>query len=309
MTIPEAVPVIICTKDRPDDVMRAVRSLLSDEQQRGEVIVIDQSEHDGTDVAIRQFGDARLRYVRSRTRGKGGALNEGLVLARARFVAFTDDDCEASPGWAERLVAPMHVDDRIALTFSRVAAPPHDLTLGYIPANDFPEDRILRHPLAMRKGWGLGAGMAIRREAILDIGGFDATMGPGGVYPSADDFDLELRLLLLGWHVCENSTTSVLHHGFRTLEAGRAHAARDWVALGASCAKAVRVKHVQVSLLAACVVWTNLVRPAFHAAIRLKRPPLRRLTAFASGLWSGSHRRVDRRNILYMEDGAQRGHP
>jgi hypothetical protein len=88
-------------------------------------------------------------------------------------------------------------------------------------------------------------------------------MGPGGVDPSADAFDLELRLLLLGWHVHENAAACVIHHGFRTREEGRAHTVRDWVALGASCAKAVRVRPVRVSLLSACVLWTNaLWRPS-----------------------------------------------
>ncbi len=152
----------------------------------------------------------------------------------------------------------------------------------------------------MRKRWGLGAGMAIRREVLIEIGGFDPAMGPGGVYPSADDFDLELRLLLLGWHVCENAGASVLHHGFRTLEQGRAHAVRDWLALGASCAKAVRVRHVPASLVSASVLWSSALSPSLHAVIRLQRPPLRRVTAFASGFWSGIRRHVDREHILFV---------
>ena len=43
--------------------------------------------------------DRRLRYVRSKTRGKGAALNEGLRLAHGDVLVCTDDDCEAEPGW------------------------------------------------------------------------------------------------------------------------------------------------------------------------------------------------------------------
>jgi hypothetical protein len=39
---------------------------------------------------------------------------------------------------------------------------------------------------------------------------------------------------------------------------------------------------------------------ALDAAVRLKLPPLRRLTAFASGFWSGIRRKVNRENIVFV---------
>ena len=152
----------------------------------------------------------------------------------------------------------------------------------------------------MRRGWGLGAGMAIRRDALLDAGGFDAAMGPGGRYPSADDFDVELRLLLLGWYVYEHAGARVVHHGFRTRAEGKAHAVRDWSALGASCAKAVRAKHLQVLVLSTWVLWTRALWPAAKAAVRLRKPPLRRVAAFTSGFFAGIRQPIDVVTIRYL---------
>jgi len=65
------------------------------------------------------------------------------------------------------------------------------------------------------------------------VGGFDEQVGPGARFPSGDDWDIAHRALLKGWHVYETADLTVLHHGFRTLEQGRAHMRRDWLAIGA----------------------------------------------------------------------------
>src|SRR5215472_15924488 len=100
-TVEGLVSVLVCTRNRPDDVMRAVRALLASEGVNLEFIVIDQSDGSATEESLLSFcHDARLRYMHSGRRGKGAAMNEGLELARSDLVVCTDDDCEAPPGWA-----------------------------------------------------------------------------------------------------------------------------------------------------------------------------------------------------------------
>jgi GT2 family glycosyltransferase len=43
--------------------------------------------------------------------------------------------------------------------------------------------------------------MGLRRDFVEQLGGFDDFFGPGGRFPSADEFDLSIRALLSGWHV------------------------------------------------------------------------------------------------------------
>ena len=73
---------------------------------------------------------------------------------------------------------------------------------------------------------GLGAGMALRREAVLAFGGFDETFCPGARFASGDDWDISLRAMLCGWQVYDTAGISILHHGFRTLAEGRRPAAQ-----------------------------------------------------------------------------------
>ena len=70
----------------------------------------------------------------------------------------------------------------------------------------------------------MGAGMAVRREVLLEVGGFDELFGPGARFMSADDVDVAVRVLLRGWHVYTTGDRRVVHHGFRTLREGRDHA-------------------------------------------------------------------------------------
>src|SRR5689334_18031468 len=212
---------IVCTRNRPRAIVHAVASLLASEDPATplEVIVIDQSDDTATEQALaRHAADARFVYVRSATRGKGAALNEGLSLARGAVVVCTDDDCTVPRGWVSGMTRALETRPQAALAFCIVAPVPYDRTTGYIPAYEFAQSRLLRSIGDTRGGHGLGAGMAVRRSVLLELGGFDDSVGPGGRFPSGDDWDLAHRLLLKGHHVYEAAELSVLHDGFRSFE-------------------------------------------------------------------------------------------
>ena len=70
------VSVLMCTCNRPTDAHRAVASLLMSPRAEVEVIVVDQSTDRATEQALKDLiADPRVRYVASRTRGKGAAMN------------------------------------------------------------------------------------------------------------------------------------------------------------------------------------------------------------------------------------------
>jgi glycosyltransferase involved in cell wall biosynthesis len=298
------VSALVCTRDRPDSLCRTIRSLLNGDDASFEVVVMDQSEGSGTELALREFGDdARLRYVRSRRQGKGAGLNEGLSLARGSVVVCTDDDCEAPPRWVSRMAEVMAAQPTAAVVFCNVHADPYDRTAGYVPAYERQSDRILRTIADARKGLGLGAGMALRREAVLAFGGFDEALGPGSRFRSGDDWDISVRALLSGWHVYETAGVSVLHHGFRTLAEGRVHALRDWIAIGALCAKPIRAGRLSVTQLALWLFFVEALWPPVRDVLRFKRPSgLSRIVGFVRGFAEGIRTPVERETLLFRPD-------
>ncbi len=295
------VSALLCTRNRPDSLLRTVQSLLVHDDRALELIIMDQSDGSESEEALAALrADPRLRYLRSRGRGKGIALNEGLRLATGATVVCTDDDCEAPARWVADMAVVMAAHPKAAIVFCNVTAGAHDSTAGYVPTFERQTDKTLHSILDARNGLGLGAGMALRRDAVLAFGGFDEAFGPGSRFGSGDDWDISVRALLRGWQVYDTASLSVLHFGFRTFAQGREHALRDWVAIGALCAKPIRAGHLSAMML---VIWLFVVEalwPPMRDAVRLVRPSgLSRIVGFMRGFWRGIRTPVDAETLVF----------
>jgi glycosyltransferase involved in cell wall biosynthesis len=300
--MPEIVTAIVCTRNRPAPVARVVASLLRPGPEPLELIVVDQSDGSDTETALSRFtADPRFSYVRSQGRGKGAALNEGIRLARGAMIVCTDDDCEASAGWAIGMARALESQATAVVGFCSVVPIPHDPQLGYVPAYELKENRLLSSVGAICKGLGIGAGMALRRDFVLDMGGLDENFGPGARFPSADEWDIALRALLSGKHVYETAELSIVHDGFRTFDEGREHARRDWIALGAVCAKPLRAGRFEALIVALWLFSTKAMWPPISDLLHLRRPRgVGRITAFLHGFGVGLMTPVDRMTLRFQ---------
>ncbi|HKY36656.1 MAG TPA: glycosyltransferase family 2 protein [Polyangiaceae bacterium] len=298
----ELVSAVVCTRNRAEPTARCVESLLAGESSPIELLVIDQSDGTETEQALSRFqADARLRYVRSERRGKGAALNQALQLARGSILVCTDDDCQAPPGWIWGMARALESQPSAAVAFCRVLPVPHDRSAGYVPAYELSSSRLLRSISAICGGLGIGAGVALRRDFLLSIGGFDEAFGPGGRFPSADDWDLAMRSLLSGRHVFETAELTIVHDGFRTFEEGRAHARRDWLALGAVCAKPLRAGYWQAAVVPVWLFSTKALWPPLADALALRRPRgAGRIVAFVQGFARGLRQRVEPKTLRFL---------
>jgi glycosyltransferase involved in cell wall biosynthesis len=263
--------------------------------------VVAQSEGKETEEALASLGAGpSLRYARLPGRGKGAALNHGLRLARGQLVVCTDDDCEAPPGWIPAMARVLEEQPTAAVAFCNVVPVPYDRKSGYIPAYERKSSRLVRSLLATCTGRGIGAGMAVRREVVLSLGGFDETIGPGAHFRAGDDWDIANRAILRGWHVYESAAVSIVHDGFRSFAQGREHARRDWYGMGAVCAKPLRAGHVSIAIPAAWLFARDAVWPPIADLLRLRKPRgLTRIVAFLQGFARGLRTPIDRETLLF----------
>lgn len=110
MTATPRISIVICTKDRRDDLARALDSLraagaaLAD----AEIVVVEE-----TDAPAPVPGTTYVAIPRERG-GFGQARNRAVETAKGEILAFIDDDCEAAPGWLDALVAPLAADASVA---------------------------------------------------------------------------------------------------------------------------------------------------------------------------------------------------
>jgi glycosyltransferase involved in cell wall biosynthesis len=289
------VSAIVCTRNRAVPVATVVASLLSLNEEALELIVVDQSDNSETERALATFAsDPRFRYVRSGGRGKGAALNEGIRLAQGTVIVCTDDDCQPPPGWATAMANALLSQPTAVVLFCSVVPVPHDENSGYVPAYRLKKNRLLRSVSAICSGLGIGAGMALRRDFAVAMGGFDESFGPGARFPSADEWDISMRALLSGGHVYETSDISIVHDGFRTFEEGRQHAQRDWIALGAACAKPISAGHYRAVVVPVWLFSVRALLPPVMDLMRLRKPRgAQRILAFIRGFRVGLGLTVD----------------
>ena len=106
-----AVSVVVATHNRSLRLTQLLAGLRAQTLPLDafEVIVVDDGSSDATQEVLTgeaRRGDLRLCIPPPVERGgPAAARNRGWRLARAPFVAFTDDDCVPTPAWLETLLA------------------------------------------------------------------------------------------------------------------------------------------------------------------------------------------------------------
>jgi glycosyltransferase involved in cell wall biosynthesis len=107
--------VIIPTHNRPDLVVRAIRSVYAQTCPPLEVLVIDDASQPPLELP-EDLRDGRTRLIRhERSVGGAAARNSGLCEAAASIVAFLDDDDEWMPAKMEIQLAWLNDNPRAAL--------------------------------------------------------------------------------------------------------------------------------------------------------------------------------------------------
>ena len=87
------ISVILPTYNRRDLLLRAIESVLKQTHADLELIVVDDASTDGTQTAVLDLKDERIRYVRQpENAGACAARNRGIDMARGEYIAFQDSD-------------------------------------------------------------------------------------------------------------------------------------------------------------------------------------------------------------------------
>ena len=158
------VTVVVPTVDRTDLLRRCLRALPLEQ-----VLVV----HDGDPGVLALLDELGAHGLQVAERGVSAKRNAGWRAATTELVAFTDDDCEPAPGWLDAL-----------------AGSDADLVAG--PVRPHPEDRAEglwdRTVTSEREGLYPGCNLAVRRELLARVGGFDARLSGG------EDTDLAWRV-------------------------------------------------------------------------------------------------------------------
>ena len=298
----DAVPitVVIPTRNRPAAALRAATSILAGAYPALRLLVVDQSDDDATRALLRPLArDPRVTLVAAPARGVAAARNLGIARSDTALVAFTDDDCEATPAWVGAIAAAFAADPDVGMVFGTVDAAPYDRGAGFIPAYRAPR-AFTAETLAQKPAIeGIGANMAVRRATWEAVGGFDELLGTGGPLRAGEEADLAIRMLAAGHKVQVTPAAVVVHHGFRRWDQADATIDGYMTGLGAANAKMLRLGGVRALRPLAALAWRWL---AAGPVVDLNhRPPrLARLRAFLRGARAGWRHPIDRRSGCFL---------
>jgi teichuronic acid biosynthesis glycosyltransferase TuaG len=95
-----ASTTVICTaKNAASTIEGTIRSILAQDLQNWEMIIVDDGSADNTVSTVRAFAqaDPRITLVATRGMGRGRALNLAIAEAKADLVANIDADDESHP--------------------------------------------------------------------------------------------------------------------------------------------------------------------------------------------------------------------
>ena len=216
--------VVICTRDRPDQLQRCLASLPQQTWQAREVIVVDNAS---TDSRTRDVAHAAgAIYLREDRGGLDYARNSGARVATSPIVAYTDDAVLLHPQWLERLVAAFDAQAVAAVTglvlpaelateAQRHFEAHWSFGRGYL-RQDFDAARFAQYRYCVFPAWEIGAGasMAFRREIFSSIGYFDHRLDVGQAGCSGDS-EFWYRIMANGF-TCRYEPRSVAFHFHRS---------------------------------------------------------------------------------------------
>lgn len=196
------ISVVVCTYNGQRTIDETFRALTRVEYPDFEVIVVDDGSASPVEPLAAPYG---YRVIRTANQGLSQARNVGWQAAAGEIVAYIDDDAYPDPHWLKYFAntflrsshaavggpnLPPHNDGEVAECVSQAPGGPVHVLLT---------DEIAEHIP--------GCNMAVRREVLAAIGGFDPQFRAAG-----DDVDLCWRIQHCGWTIGFSPAAMVWHH-------------------------------------------------------------------------------------------------
>ncbi len=226
--VPEALPsisVIVCSHDRLHYVQACMASLATQTvgQDGFEIVLVDSGSPAPVAAEMKRIADEtpNARLVRLDVPGVSLARNEGARAASSDYVAYIDDDAMAMPDWIEQIQQVLAEHDCQPVVLGGKVLPvwesmlpdwwPSSLrgVLSIIEHDGAGEYRTKAVPAKLEP---YGVNMVLRRDVMLQQGGFAEALGRFGlVLQSDEEVQLAWRLQNAGFSAIYDSRVVVLH--------------------------------------------------------------------------------------------------
>jgi len=202
--------VVICTHERPDDLKRALSSLVDQSDKIFRTVIIDNAPKSlATAQVVEAASLPDCDYVIEPRKGLSRARNTALAHVTSEYVAWMDDDEMADKDWIKRLKQGFgHVSRPAAVCGLMLPAELETMPQvlfeqygGFNKGRGLVTEVLTRSapsvvsPLYPLPTIGSGGNMAFRTASLRATGGFDPSLGAGTRTHSGEETKVFCTLL------------------------------------------------------------------------------------------------------------------
>ena len=184
-----------------------------------EVLVLDNASDDGSAEAVREL-DRNIRLI-ALDRRQGKAANDSRLIeeARGEFCLLLNEDSELQPGAVPALIGALRSDRQAAVAGAQLLSPdgrPVPCAWRLPSARTALAGALFLHrrytvesggDATRPVGWVQSSAMLVRRQAALEVGGFDPNF-----FVYSDETDFCKRLSDAGWRILHVPSARAIHH-------------------------------------------------------------------------------------------------
>ena len=208
--------MIICSRNRARLLTAALASVMQQDYPPShfEVVVVDNGSTDDTARVVSTLSGqaAPMRYIYRKEPGLGGARNDGARASRYEILAYIDDDALASPTWLSAITSTFDSVGGEVVALGGLTsvvweeAPPKWLTPRFMPYFSGTDKLGDSSRLLSDDEYPVGTNLAVRRQALETVGGFDETLTRYN-----DEIDVCRRLRRSGGRIWFEPEARVVH--------------------------------------------------------------------------------------------------
>ncbi len=176
--------IIIPTYRRPGALLQALQSLQTQVLPTFEIVVVDNADDEKVAWSVREFNESArvfVRYVSEPKIGLHNARHTGARAASGEILVFTDDDATFDPGWLQAYATAFAEHPEMVAAGGPVRpvweVQPPGWLLDFIAQPGMAGCLSLMEPYQEfridHKGYFYGVNIAIRRNALFEVGGFN----------------------------------------------------------------------------------------------------------------------------------------